>query len=123
MMADKRILVVAVGDAGPPQLNMSRAQLAALRPLLGHMKDGLDTRGGGDNTPVFDAVTAPPGPGLQQAIQAYLGQFTPDVIVPVASAATRAARDAVAPMPSATRIPIVFTVVSEPDKEPSGDPL
>ncbi len=118
-MADKMILVVAVGDAGPAQLTMSAVQLAALRPLLKHLKAGLEARAGGAYTPVIDAVTAPLGPdaentSLQDAIRAYLNQTTPDLILPVASAAAKAAQAVVAGAPLSNRIPIVFTVVSDP---------
>ncbi len=50
-------------------------------------------------------------------------RLTPSVIVPIASAPTRAARAVVRRLSPGNKIPIVFTVVSDPGHEPSDDPL
>ncbi len=117
MPDNKYILVVAVGDPSLPP-----SQQDALRPLIPSMKATVDGLAGGSYSPKYDYAVAPLG-GLQAAIQGHLGPPKPDVIFTVASAATKAARDVVRSDPKATGIPIVFTVVSEPDAEPAGDPF
>jgi hypothetical protein len=122
-MPDKRILIVAVGDP-----SLSPAQQEALRPLIPAMQGTVRSLAAGSYTPIFDYAVAPLGPGpnnqaLQSAIQNRLGPPKPDVIFTIASAATKAARDIVRGDAEADGIPIVFTVVSEPDKEPPNDPF
>lgn len=119
----KNILIVAVGDP-----NLPLAQQDALRPLIPSMKATVGQLAAGSYTPKFDYAVAKLGPSpsnelLHQAIQDHLGLPKPDAIFTVASAATKAARDVVRSDPRASGIPIVFTVVSEPDREPQGDPF
>ena len=117
-MPDKRILIVAVGDALP------ETQQDKLRPLIPSMKKTVLALAGKTYSPHFDYAVAGLG-GLQTAIASYLDppSTKPDVIFAIASEATKAARDVVRNDPRASGIPIVFTVVSEPDQEPQGDPF
>ncbi len=119
----KSILIVAVGDP-----SLRPAQQDALRPLIPSMKATVGSLAGGSYTPSYDYAVVPLGPGpsnqaLHAAIQSYLGPPKPDVIFTIASEATKVARDVVRSDSRASGIPIVFTVVSEPDHQPPGDPF
>ena len=117
-MAEKRNVLIAL--VGNPVHTAS--QHDALRPLLKAFKDELKRLAGGAYDPKCCYVAAPLGSGpdngyLQDAIRAAIKEERPHVIVPIASAATRAAKDVVDRDYAGDRIPIVFTVVSDPKGE------
>jgi len=117
-MADKRdILIVLVGDPAH-----TAARHDTLRPIVKGLKAHLKELAGTAYNPQFRYAAAPLGPGpgtghLEAEIRKALQKERPHVMVPIASAATRAAKAVVDADCPADRIPIVFTVVSEPKKE------
>jgi hypothetical protein len=136
----KKVLVVAVEDVFNPiyEVGLDPAKVGTLRPLIRTLKEALDHLVGKTNY-LMDYIAAPIGtmppgpveppprvpPGLLYAVHQYniYSPPEPDVIVTVASAATRTARS-VFPRPIFGHgVPIVFTVVSLPDQEPEGNPL
>jgi ABC-type uncharacterized transport system substrate-binding protein len=135
-METKTILAVAVkdplgGDFKKGELLATQEDLVAARPLLFFMMKRLEELAGGAPTPQIRAVEGRLGPGpdnqnLQDAITGYLRDKElprPHVIVPIGSAPTRAARAVVLRLSPSNKIPIVFTVVSDPGGEPPDDPI
>lgn len=115
-MPEKRSILMAL--VGNPRHTAS--QHNALRPLLKAFKDALKGLAGAAYEPDWWYAAAPLGPGpdngdLQDAIRAEIKRRgRPHVIVPIASGAARAAKAVVDQDYSTDRIPIVFTVVSDP---------
>jgi len=123
-----------------PDVRISDKYLSDARPLLLYMQRTLVKRLQDDGDAlvidyVFGRRDPQAGqPTLADSLRDYIyrdPRFTkdrrlPDVIVPIASAPTRAAREVVRSMSPhgwPLRVPIVFTVVSDPEHEPQNDPL
>jgi hypothetical protein len=120
----KRILAVAVGNARRQYLDVKQNKPAPeVRQIVRAFTEDLNTRLPlTDPPPAFaaapvDFIVAPPE-ALTEAITAYWRRSAPDLILTVASAPTRSARDARSSIERTTpRTPIVFTVVSQPVDE------
>ncbi len=117
----KHILLVAVDDpAGDP------TTWDANRPLIRDLKNKVRQLCNGIYNEQYTYAIDALGPSatnsadngkIQDKIRRQLKQQMADVIMPIASAATKAAKAVVDQDYSANRIPIVFTVVSRPIEE------
>ncbi len=114
MSTTPRILIVAAGNP-----DLSDAQQDTLRPLIPYTKDALTAMGYFPSYAPY--AVAPLGPGTStNALETKIANLLdpkPDMILTIASAATKAAKRVVKNNDSAQGIPIVFTVVSLPEVE------
>ena len=119
-MAMKKILVVAVGDDRGP-VSVDPTQLPKLRPLIQRLVHHLKSahRRQLDTGYALDYLQGMPDGDLTRRIEGYLRASPPDVIVTIS---TRAAMAAKAAREAAGRkdLPLVFTVVSHPERPQYG---